>query len=150
MATSGNMKPMRRDSNGKETLKPARGVARKGTTSTVKPMKKYPLDSIANAKKPNKMEKIIQDVTNRYRVTAREARDIVTAAGTAFQADQGAAIKAHGGQGVASGPAGKNFVKQVKETAIAAATGKKGTTSDYVPQYKNQVVGMYRKGTKRK
>ena len=70
--------------------------------------------------------KLVQDITNRYRVTAREARDIVTAVGNvgnnvlfgkeAIQAGRGKVIK--------------NIARQVKETATAATTGKKGTTSD--------------------
>ena len=130
-------------------LKELKPMAKKNGAETLKPAPK------AKTAVPRKdpVKDLIQNVTNRYRVTAREARDIVTAAGTAFQADQGAAIKAHGGQGVASGPAGKNFVKQVKETAVAAATGKKGTTSDKVPvsgSLSNQNVYPYEKGKKRK
>jgi hypothetical protein len=73
------------------------------------------------ASQPNKVEKLIQDVTNRYRVTAREARDIVTAAGTA------ATSASSGFQGKESL---QNISRQVKETVKAAKTGKKGTASD--------------------
>ena len=61
----------------------------------------------------NPAEKLIQNITNRYRVTAREARDIVTAVGTAAKAPKFAG----------------NVVKQVKEAATAAATGKKGESA---------------------
>ena len=85
----------------------------------------------ADAAKPNKVEKLIQDVTNRYRVTAREARDIVTAAGTVAKTvgKIPGSVKAPLSTKPSS-EAKKNLVNQVKETAVAAATGKKGTTSD--------------------
>ena len=73
-------------------------------------------------KKPSGMEKLVQDVTNRYRVTAREARDIVTAVSTA--ADVFSTQKPKN-----QAAANKNVVKQVKETVKAATTGQKGTTS---------------------
>ena len=86
---------------------------------TPKPVK----DFIAKAdKKASGMEKLVQDVTNRYRVTAREARDIVTAVSTA--ADVFSTQKPKN-----QAAANKNVVKQVKETVKAATTGQKGTTS---------------------
>lgn len=89
---------------------------------------------------------LIQDITNRFRVTAREARDIVTAVGTAAQA----ATSSKNPQ--SKGPANKNVVKQIKETATAAATGRKGTTSDSVPvsgKMTSQSTGRYKRGTQR-
>jgi hypothetical protein len=97
--------------------------------------------------KPKDKESVIQDITNRFRVTAREARDIVTAVGTMAQT----ATSSKSPQ--SKGPSGKNLVKQVKETAVAAATGKKGTTSDKVPYTGSmtaQYTGRYSRGTKRK
>jgi uncharacterized protein YoxC len=92
-------------------------------------MKKLPKEN------SNKVEKLIQGITNRYRVTAREARDIVTAVGTVGRA-------AYNSIGDKTNPlnttatskknlAGsvKNLAKQVKEVGVASATGKKGTTS---------------------
>jgi len=67
------------------------------------------------ASKPNKLESLIQDVTNRYRVTAREARDIVTAAGTVAKTRNPKFVG--------------DVVKQVKEVKTAATTGRKGTTA---------------------
>jgi hypothetical protein len=88
--------------------------------------KRPPLKFEAPApQKPNKVEKLIQDVTNRYRVTAREARDIVTAVSTAGKS----ALTMQVGDASQVKKAGKNIVKQVKETGVAAATGRKGTTS---------------------
>ncbi len=96
--------------------------------------------------KPMDKNSLIQDITNRFRVTAREARDIVTAVGTFAQA----ATSSKNPQ--SKGPAGKNLVKQVKETASAAATGKKGTTSDRVPvsgKMTSQSTGRYTRGSSR-
>lgn len=92
-------------------------------------------------------DSLIQDITNRFRVTAREARDIVTAVGTAAQASTSSERQQ------SRGPAGKNLAKQVKETVRAATTGKKGTTSDVVPvrgPITAQYTGRYKSGTKRK
>ena len=94
--------------------------------------------------KPNAAEKLIQDVTNRYRVTAREARDIVTAVGTlgrtALTGKNEQAVRVAKGtnndlkwfpenKGKNIAAAAKNVVKQVNETGTAAKSGKKGTTS---------------------
>jgi hypothetical protein len=73
------------------------------------------------AERKDAVNKLIQDVTNRYRVTAREARDIVTAVSTATtSASSGFQEKA----------SLKNVARQVGETVKAAKTGQKGTTSD--------------------
>jgi DNA gyrase/topoisomerase IV subunit A len=58
---------------------------------------------------------IIQNITNRYRVTAREARDIVTAVGTYLDAPNIKSAKS----------AEKNLAKQVKEAGSALKSGKK-------------------------
>ena len=88
-----------------------------------KPLKKPAGDSSKTAKllKPNPREKLIQDVTNRYRVTAREARDIVTAVGTAATSAS---------SGFFGKKSLKNVERQIKETVKAAKTGERGTTSD--------------------
>ena len=88
--------------------------------------------------KPNAVEKLIQDVTNRYRVTAREARDIVTAVGTVAKIPVTKYIKENTSLGNDS-PAKaalKNLGQQIKETGKAAATGKKGTKSDRIGKLK--------------
>ena len=100
--------------------------------------------------KPKDKKSLIQDITNRYRVTAREARDIVTAVGTLVESPNVGKVK----QGVS------NLKKQVAETASAATKGKKGTTSDEaVPRERKlsnvtgkPIVtgGTYTKGQKRK
>jgi hypothetical protein len=82
---------------------------------------------------------LIQDITNRYRVTAREARDIVTAVGTLGRTvvDKnivpGGSGNSLAGKNIDSGvqnrkdkieAATRNLVKQTRETASAAASGK--------------------------
>jgi hypothetical protein len=91
--------------------------------------------------KPKDKKSLIQNITNRYRVTAREARDIVTAVSSVAASSSTGRLK----------KTGSNFVKQVKEVGTAATTGKKGTSSDMTK--KNILKGeayTYRKGTQRK
>ena len=98
---------------------PKKPAPAKGKPETVKDVvKNVPTIKKAMAKaadKPNKVEKLVQDVTNRYRVTAREARDIVTAAGTVAKTRNPKFVG--------------DVVKQVKEVKTAATTGRKGTTA---------------------
>jgi hypothetical protein len=91
-------------------------------------------------KKAEAKANLIQDITNRFRVTAREARDIVTAVGTHMNTTGKKQLNA----------ANRNVVKQVKETAVAAVTGKKGTTSDQATlKMQKKVPNVYTKGTQR-
>ena len=73
----------------------------------------------------------LDKVAKRYKITAREARDIATAVGTLGRAvvDKNViGIKEYGNKGkVEAGVRG--VVKQVRETGRAAVTGKKGTTA---------------------
>jgi hypothetical protein len=97
-------------------------------------------------------------VAKRFGITAREARDIATALGTVA----GRAVTGTYGANdpTAKGKAAKNLVKQIKETGVAAATGKKGTTSDIEGRqyekpkgsgrYKVDRTYGYEKGKKRK
>ena len=82
------------------------------------------------AYKAGEKENLIQDITNRFRVTAREARDIVTAVGNvgAVVRDKGNA-GALGGTKKQLGAAVKEVKKQVGETAKAATTGSAGRPS---------------------
>ena len=70
-------------------------------------------------------------VAKRFGVTAREARDIATAVGTAVQSARNPNVL--GTKAKAGSPtrptAGNVLKKQIKETITAAKTGKKGTTS---------------------
>jgi hypothetical protein len=112
---------------------------------------------------------MIQDITNRYRVTAREARDIVTAVGTLGRTivDKnivpGGSNNSLAGKNIDSGnqskkakieAATRNLVKQTRETASAASKGKKGTTSakvatDFRDRYGNPRGGRYEAAKKR-
>ena len=74
--------------------------------------------------KPKDKASLIQDITNRFSVTAREARDIVTSVSSAAQA-----LRKAPQEGMPVAKTIKNVGTQVKETATAAATGKKGTTA---------------------
>jgi hypothetical protein len=96
--------------------------------------------------KPKDKKSLIQDITNRYRVTAREARDIVTAVGTLAQANTSGRVT----------QAVSNLGRQVKEVGTAAVKGKSGTTSNRIssgenrPKGKYAEYGTYIKGSKRK
>ena len=105
-------------------------------------------------------------IAKRAKTTAREARDVATAVGTAAKAVAGSKGKQEqygtsaGFKGAKKrniGSALKNVGKQIKETGKAAATGKKGTTSDkFIPMSersktaKYQDTVLYRSGKKRK
>ena len=79
--------------------------------------------------KPNAAEKLIQDVTNRYRVTAREARDIVTAVSNAGVALGKSSEKGNKNDAAAKArKAVTNIPKQIIEAGKTAVTGKPGTT----------------------
>lgn len=99
--------------------------------------KPTPKGFIAAPRKQDPVEKLIQNVTNRYRVTAREARDIITAAGTVVKTpDSG---KDSLGSKTSKKTAVQNLKKQIVETGKAAVTGKAGTSSDtmgYPKDYK--------------
>jgi len=119
--------------------------------------------------KPKDKKSMIQDITNRYRVTAREARDIVTAVGTLGRTvvDRNIVPGGYGnslaGKNMDSGDqskkakieaAARNLVKQTRETGKAATTGKKGTSSakvktDFRDRYGNPRGGRYEPAKKR-
>jgi hypothetical protein len=83
----------------------------------------------------------IGQIAKRAGVTAREIRDVVTAAGTI----QTSSTKKQ------MNKANKNIVKQIKEVGTAALTGKKGTSSDQatIKKFKDK-PNTYTSGTKRK
>ena len=127
-------------------------------------MKRLPHNGQTNTDKENKMASrpkdkasLIQDITNRYRVTAREARDIATAVGTV-----GKSVLKSPQEGISPRKAVKNLKKQVKEVGASAAKGKKGTSSAQLKpsatslaQFgqrggKGYVAYEYKKGKKRK
>ena len=108
----------------------------------------------------------LKAVAKRFGITAREARDIATAVGTlgrsvatgkGNQEQYGTSAGLRGAKERNIASAAKNLKKQVKETGRAAASGKKGSTSDkfYLagskfPNVKFEESIMYEKGTKRK
>ena len=84
--------------------------------------------------KPKDSKSLIQDITNRYSVTAREARDIVTSVSTYFKTIKEVKPDKVGLTPTASsmraiGAAGSDVKKQIKETITAAKSGKTGTTA---------------------
>jgi hypothetical protein len=97
---------------------------------------------------------VVQDITNRFRVTAREARDIVTAVSSAagLALDKNAYSSEREGTTKAGevGKAVKNIGKQIKETATAAKTGKKGTTGGFKGTRVGEYPYIYVEGKKRK
>ena len=68
---------------------------------------------------------LVSKVVKRTAVTAREARDVVTAAGTVAKG-----VKEN--RKFYTGGTVKNLKNQIAETARAAATGKRGTESDQI------------------
>jgi hypothetical protein len=101
-------------------------------------------------RKPKAGSGVASKVVKRAKTTAREARDVVTAAGTLGTRAFTASYKKDPGNPI------KNLARQVKETGKAAVTGKKGTTSDRFgraipgrPGWTDMSYG-YEKGKKRK
>jgi len=100
--------------------------------------------------KPKDQASVIKDITNRYNVTAREARDIVTSVGTFFKTVK----EMKPGQG-GTGPtaksvkaikaAGSDIGKQIKETGSAAKSGKTGTTAAQSKVKREVAPGIKRK-----
>ena len=99
----------------------------------------------------------LEKVAKRYKITAREARDIATAVGTLGRAVVDRNVIGIGGR---SGTKGKveasvrGVVKQVRETGRAAATGKMGTTAariktDMRDDYGNPRGGEFKPARKR-
>ena len=78
---------------------------------------------------PKNKAGLIQDITNRFSVTAREARDIVTAVSGFGAVMKGNPAGDLGGKAKQLSAAAKNLKTQVSETGKAAKTGKKGTPS---------------------
>jgi len=101
------------------------------------------------AKKKDK-QGIIDDITKRFRVTAREARDIVTAVSTLGRTVTDSNVRGRGlditkrGKKVGStfdgsetkSKAARNLAKQVGEVYTAATKGKSGTKSAQIKSVK--------------
>ena len=84
----------------------------------------------------------VQQIAKRAGITARELRDVVTSVGSAAQA-----IRKSPQEGMPVKKVVKNVAKQVKETAVAATTGKKGTTAMKVTPNKESKAARKAKGT---
>jgi hypothetical protein len=102
--------------------------------------------------KPKDQKSLIQDITNRYTVTAREARDIVTSVGTFLKTVQNVKPSQGGGTPTVQSmnaikAAGSDIKKQIKETGSAAISGKKGTTAAQ-SKVKREVVEGKKRTTK--
>ena len=89
----------------------------------------------------------LDKVAKRFGITVREARDIATAVGTVGSLARSRDVKNRGAQ---VKKAVKGVVKQVKETGVAAKTGKKGTTAGLKGTKRGEVPYKFVKGTKRK
>ena len=119
--------------------------------------------------KPKDKDSLIQNITNRYRVTAREARDIVTAVSTAARTVVDPNVRQAGVSGVikkgmiaggrvtpseVKAKAGRNIAKQIGEVYTAATKGKSGTKSAQIKSVKNRagdtIAEKYALETKRK
>jgi hypothetical protein len=104
--------------------------------------------------KTSKKESLVDNITKRYRVTAREARDIVTAVSTAARTVTDPEVRGMGvhyvtknGKRVKGGeaPQGReltaktlrNVAKQVGEVYTAATKGKSGTRSAQIKSLKS-------------
>ncbi len=115
----------------KTTAREAARVRKGGMTSAEKTKLKKELKPLNEGSRKKSGGSLVSEVAKRYKITAREVRDIATALGTAAQSTRnpnvlGTKAKA----GASTRPtATKIIAKQVKEAAVAAATGKKGTTS---------------------
>ena len=92
------------------------------------------------------VNKALSEITKRFNITVREARDIATAVGTLAESKNTGRAK----QNIV------NLAKQVKEVGSAAAQGKKGTSSNRISsgeinnKGKSIKYGTYVKGSKRK
>tara|TARA_R110000868_G_scaffold103262_2_gene284503 strand:- start:763 stop:1158 length:396 start_codon:yes stop_codon:yes gene_type:complete len=99
----------------------------------------------------------LDKVAKRYKITAREARDIATAVGTLGRAvvDKNViGIKGRSGTKGKVEASVRGVVKQVRETGRAAATGKMGTTAakiktDMRDDYGNPRGGEFKSARKR-
>jgi hypothetical protein len=77
---------------------------------------------------------LVKDITSRFNVTSREARDIVTSVGTYLKTlkdikPDPVGLTPTSSSMRAIGAASSDVRKQIKETVTAAKSGKKGTTA---------------------
>ena len=123
----------------------------------------------AVAKKAAPKPSTVQQIAKRFNITAREARDIVTAVSTAARTVVDPNVRQAGVYGVmkkglnvrgrvtpseVKAKAGRNIAKQIGEVYTAATKGKSGTKSAEIKSVKNRagdtVAEKYVLETKRK
>ena len=123
----------------------------------------------AVAKKAAPKPSTVQQIAKRFNITAREARDIVTAVSTAARTVVDPNVRQAGVSGVikkgmiaggrvtpseVKAKAGRNIAKQIGEVYTAATKGKSGTKSAQIKSVKNRagdtVAEKYALETKRK
>jgi hypothetical protein len=114
------MAQMRKTPRGQSPLGPGRFI---GTNEAekAKEAKRIKEGKPTYSGKPKAKPSTVQQVAKRFGITAREARDIATAVGTAVSS------RNVGGGG--NKFAVKDIKTQIKEVGTAALTGKKGTTA---------------------
>jgi hypothetical protein len=117
------MAQMRKTPRGQSPLGPGRFI---GTNEAekAKEAKRIREGKPTYSGKPKAKPSTVQQVAKRFGITAREARDIATAVGTAVTNVKTGASGSFKTKDV------ENIKRQVKETARAAVTGKKGTASN--------------------
>jgi hypothetical protein len=111
----------------KTTAREAARIRKGGFTAAESAKLKKELSKGGNLDKPARSKagaSTVAAVAKRFGVTAREARDIATAVGSAATA-----IRKSPQEGMPVKKIVKNVAKQVKETGTAAAKGKKGTSA---------------------
>jgi hypothetical protein len=100
--------------------------------------------------KPKNKNGLVKDITSRFNVTSREARDIVTSVGTYFKTlkdikPDRVGLTPTSSSMRAIGQASADVRKQIKETVSAAKSGKKGTTAAQSKMTRNVTPGTKRK-----
>jgi hypothetical protein len=117
------MAQMRKTPRGQSPLGPGRFIGT-NEASKAKEAKRIREGKPTYSGKPKAKPSTVQQVAKRFGITAREARDIATAVGTAVTNVKTGASGSFKTKDV------ENIKRQVKETARAAVTGKKGTASN--------------------
>jgi hypothetical protein len=128
------------DQTGAALTKSIRDTRKSGSTQ----LKQTNLDKTAGTRNKSGAS-ALKEVTKRFGITAREARDIATAVSTA------AKVTARTGAGKTTWARPSQVAevaKQVKEVGVAAVTGKKGTSAGKTTKQYGETY--YNKGKKRK
>jgi hypothetical protein len=108
----------------KTTAREAARIRKGGFTAAESAKLKKELKPLKEGSRSKSGASAISAITKRFGITAREARDIATAVGSAATA-----IRKSPQEGMPVKKIVKNVAKQVKEVGTAATSGKKGTSS---------------------